>query len=391
MKSEQFLNRCLVFLIKPSHWLVFVLWLLMMAPASASVALRVAIEQGVNQVKIGTSSPATVKDAYGRVVGELSAMGGFAAQLHDGKVALHQWTSPQISVEPKGEGYIWIGDRWYRGAVILTPHQGGVTAVNYVDLEKYLYSVLGAEMSSDWPQEALKAQAVAARTYALHERERSEEIYDVTDDQFSQVYQGIVTESPATYAAVDGTANQILVYNGQIILAVFHSASGGHTENVEDIWMNPLPYLRGVPDFDQGTPGYEWSETFSRADLTQRIPGVGNIISLTPERTTPHGSIVTLKVIGETGTKVMRGEEIQRVLGLRSIRFNITPNYSPIARTTGSSALPSSFEIKGLGFGHAVGMSQWGAYNLAKQGYNYQQILSYYYQGASLAIAQVTP
>lgn len=182
---------------------------------------------------------------------------------------------------------MWIGNGWYRGRVLLVPRNGGLTAINYVDLEEYLYSVLGAEMDGGWPREALKAQAVAARTYALYRRQRSNGVFDVGDDQNSQVYKGLITESTGTLAAVNATRGQVLTYNGQAILAAFHSASGGHTENVEDVWNEPLPYLRGVPDFDQGTPVFEWTKTFSQTDLSKRISGVGNITTMTPQRTSP--------------------------------------------------------------------------------------------------------
>jgi stage II sporulation protein D len=279
---------------------------------------------------------------------------------------------------------VWIGDRWYRGRTLLVPQKGGLTAINYVDIEQYLYSVLGAEMSGSWPQEALKAQAVAARSYAIHQRLKSDtDLYDVGDTQSSQVYKGLQTESSGTYAAVDATAGQVLTYNGQIILAVFHSASGGHTENAEDVWTQALPYLRAVPDFDQGAPVYQWKENFSRAQMSSRISGVGNVISMKPERTTRHGSVIRMKVVGDRGSRVMSGADLRRVLNLRSTRFTVIPQFSGGAANRGQS--PTGFQVAGKGFGHAVGMSQWGAYNLARQGYGYQQILLYYYRGASLA------
>ena len=256
----------------------------------------------------------------------------------------------------------------------------------YKRQEQYLYSVLGAEMSGNWPQEALKAQAVAARSYAIHQRMKSEtDLYDVDSTQYSQVYKGLQTESSGTYAAVDATAGQVLTYNGQIILAVFHSASGGHTENVEDVWMEPLPYLRAVPDYDQGAPVYQWKENFSRAQMSSKISGVGNVISMKPERTTAYGSVLSMKVVGDGGSRVMTGADLRRVLNLRSTRFTVIPQYGGIFSGRNSGKPPTGFLVDGKGFGHAVGMSQWGAYNLARQGYGYQQILLHYYRGTALA------
>ena len=365
--------------LQPYYWISIIAWVLMVAPAQASLLLRIAIQEGVKQVKIGSSTNAIVRDSAGRAIGEIPANQGFSVELQSGKVALANWISGQMWIEPKAEGYVWIGDRWYRGRTHIIPHKGGITAINYVNFAEYLYSVIGAEMNGNWPQEALKAQAVAARSYALKKRqENSNNFYDLGNDQSWQVYQGIKTESPGTYAAVDATQGQVLTYNGQIILALFHSSSGGHTENVEDVWSNPLPYLRAVPDFDQDAPVYEWTESFSQAELKQRILGVGNIISMTPQTTTPYGSLITIKVLGDAGVKTLKSTDVTAALDLKSTRFTIS------AKKTGGKQIPTSFQITGKGFGHAVGMSQWGAYNLARNGYSYHHILLYYYQGTTL-------
>lgn len=365
-------------------WLAVLLWLALTVPTLA-IELRVAIEEGVNKIKVGSSTNAVVRNGAGKILGELAGLNGFSAELRGGQIAISKWQASQIWLEPKGDGFIFIGDRWYRGRALLIPTGKGITAVNFVDLEQYLYSVLGAEMAGDWPQEALKAQAVAARTYALYERQKSgNRIYDLGDSQGWQVYKGVATESPGTYAAVNATAGEVLTYNGQIILAAFHSASGGHTENVEDVWMEALPYLRGVPDYDMGTPGYQWRKTFSNNELSRRISGVGRIISMTPERTTPRGSIISMKVVGDAGTRIISGNDLRNALGLRSTRFRVFPQ-GVQAGSKGAAKIPSSFIIDGYGFGHAVGMSQWGAYKLAQHGIPYTSILAHYYRGASLA------
>lgn len=385
MQPRVFFASVLSILGKRYFWISLVFSLAMVAPAQAALILRVAVQEGASQLRVGSSTKAAIRDGSGRNLGELTANSAQSAQFRSGKVAIGSWAANQIWIEPVANGYVWIGDRWYRGRTLLIPQKSGLTAVNYVDIEQYLYSVLGAEMSGNWPQEALKAQAVAARSYAIHQRLKSEtDIYDVDNTQSSQVYKGLQTESSGTYAAVDATAGQVLTYNSQIILAVFHSASGGHTENVEDVWTEPLPYLRAVPDFDQGAPVYQWKESFTRDQLSNKISGVGNVISMKPERTTRHGSVLTMKVVGDGGSRVMSGADLRRVLNLRSTRFTVIPQYGIFSGRNGDKP-PTGFEVAGKGFGHAVGMSQWGAYNLARQGYGYQQILLHYYRGTSLA------
>lgn len=362
--------------IKVRHWWIGIfLWMALVAPAQASVILRVAIQRGVNQVKVGSSTTAVVKDSTGRTLGQLPAMSSFNAQTIPGGVALDRWQSGLFWIEPTGDGFVYIGDRWYRGRTLVVPTDKGLDAVNWVDLEEYLYSVIGGEMDSGWPQEALKAQAIAARTYALYKRneQRNNPTYDLgaSPDRW-QIYKGVISESPTIYSAVDATAGKVLTHNNEIILSVFHACSGGHTENVEDVWGNPLAYLRAVQDYDQNISACNWERTFSSNQISSRISGVGNVKEMIAEAHSPFRSVKTLKIVGDKGTRVLKGEEVRTALQLRSTRFNITKGAN------------GSFVLQGLGFGHGLGMSQWGAYNLARQGANHLQILGHYYQGVAL-------
>ncbi|HBB31588.1 MAG TPA: sporulation protein [Cyanobacteria bacterium UBA8803] len=366
----------MIWLLGRHWWLSLLFWMLWVGPAQAAMELRVAIQEGVSRVKVGSSTKAIVRNNDGQQVGELTAMNAFNAQSGSGRVTLGQWRSGALWIEPTDNGFVWIGDRWYRGRIRVVATSKGLIAVNYVDLDQYLYSVLGAEMSPTWPQEALKAQAVAARTYALYKRADSgNNIYDVGDTTKWQVYKGLETEAQSTQMAANATTGQVMNYGGKVILAVFHSSSGGHTENVEDVWSQPLPYLRGVPDYDMGAPVYQWTKSFSSRELSRRIGGVGTVTSMTPERTTPNGRIITMKVQGTGGTKRVSGNDLRQALDLRSTLFTVSD--------TGNG-----FQINGRGFGHGLGLSQWGAHNLAKQGVNYQQILTHYYKNATVAQMQ---
>jgi len=361
-------------------WIGILFWIVLVAEAQASVILRVAIERGVNQVKVGSSTTAIIKDGSGRTLGQLPSMSSYYAQAIPGGVALDRWRSGLFWIEPTGKGFVYIGDRWYRGRTLVVPTDKGVTAVNWVDIEEYLYSVIGGEMDARWPQQALQAQAIAARTYALYEREkqRTNPIYDVGDtpDRW-QIYKGVISESGGVYKAVDATAGQVLTYRNQIILSVFHACSGGHTENVEDVWGNTLPYLRAVQDFDQNISECSWVKTFSSAEISTMIPSVGNVKDMLLQAFSPFGSVKTLKIVGDKGTKVLQGEEVRTALKLKSTRFRV------------SKGTGGSFVLQGLGYGHALGMSQWGAYNLARRGANHLQILGHYYQGVALTPIRV--
>lgn len=356
-------------------WLTPLVWLLALSPAIAT-ELRVAIDKGLAEVNVGSSTTATVKDGSGQVLGQLQGMQAFVAVATGNNIALSQWETGQLWIEPTDGGYVYIGDRWYRGRTHLVISEGGVTAVNHVEMDEYLYSVVGAEMSPNWHPEALKAQAVAARSYALYQKaKRGNAVYDVGDDTYWQVYVGMDKEDPNTIAAVSATSGQVLAHDGNPIEAVFHASSGGHTEDVENIWQDPRPYLRGVPDYDRNAPLFQWTETFSQSQLSGLLSGVGTVFDLQPTQTTPHGRAITVSLVGDGGTRSIDGDTVRSALNLPSTLFSVTPS-------------GGSFSISGRGFGHGVGMSQWGALALAEGGYSYPQILGHYYQNTTLSQMQ---
>ncbi len=354
------------------NWLLsLILWMVVILPAQA-VELKVAIKKNVNSIKVGSSTPAIVRDGAGNEIGKLNSMASLSAQPSSTGIALERLGAGEMIIEPTENGYVWIGERWYRGRTRLIRQGGSLTAINHVDLEDYLYSVVGAEAISTWPIEALKAQAVAARSYALYKRNHeSNGIYDVDTTVGTQVYKGLDSEYTTTHEAVNSTLGQIMTYQNQVILAAFHSASGGHTENVEDIWSSPLPYLRAVVDYDQQSPVFEWNKVFPVSKIRSLVGGVGRIKAMQPEKITPYGRVVTMKAIGDRGTATITGKKLRKALDLRSTLFRIS--------TDGKNLY-----VRGRGFGHGLGLSQWGAYYLAKRGINYHQILTHYYQNANL-------
>ena len=357
-----------------SHWLVSgLMWLLIIFPAQA-VEIKVAIKKEVPRLKIGSSTSAIIKDGAGKQLGKLTPMSSLAAKLERNNITIaNRVQARELTIEPEDDGYVWIGDRWYRGTTRLIRQDNGITAINHVDLEQYLYSVVGAEAVSSWPIEALKAQAVAARSYALYKRDReSNGIYDVDTTIGTQVYQGLATEYTTTHEAVNSTLGQIMTYNNEVILAAFHSSSGGHTENVEDVWTSPLPYLRAVVDYDHQSPVFEWQQVIPVSKIKSLVAGIGNIRGLQPDQMTPRGRVITMKVTGDRGSTTVSGKELRKALALRSTLFRVS--------TDGNN-----LHIKGRGFGHGLGLSQWGAYYLAQQGVNYHQILAHYYQSANLS------
>lgn len=361
------------------------IWLALMGPAVAR-DMRIAIRQGVRQLTVGSSTTAQLRNGSGQPIGQMPALESFTARPTAGAVTVVNKSAWTIDIEPSKDGLVYIGDRYYRGKVRLIRTSDGLMAINHVDLEDYLASVVGKEMYISWPIEALKAQAVAARSYALfRSQKRKSRHFDLGTTTTYQVYAGVDAEALSTQMATQSTAGQVLTYNGKVIEAVFHSSSGGHTDNSENIWMSAVPYLRGVPDFDQESPVYQWNLGFTRTQMRQRLPGVGNVIAMKPIQTTPTGRVKLMKIIGDQGSRTMKGRQLRKALGLKSTLFTVKPQMGLVAGQPGQvSSNPVAFQISGRGYGHGLGMSQWGAHGMAMQGKSYQDILSHYYRGTTL-------
>jgi stage II sporulation protein D len=216
-----------------------------------------------------------------------------------------------------------VRDGRYRGAIEIRP---GLTAINVLSLDDYLRGVVAGEMPSSWPLEALKAQAVTARTYALVVR-KTDEIFDLYPDTRSQMYRGVVAEGVRSNAAVDGTAGRILTYGGEPAVTFYFSTSGGHTENVEFSFVGSLrrPWLVGVPDpYDNLSPYHRWRESFSTRELTRRLGSPGTFRKLKVLKRGSSPRIVRARVIGSRGSKVLTGPTIRTALGLRDTWMSFT-------------------------------------------------------------------
>lgn len=256
----------------------------------------------------------------------------------------------------------------------------GLSLVNDVDLEEYIKGVVPAEMSPSWHPEALKVQAVVARTYALYQRmlNRSRE-YDLVATVQDQVYQGRHGVDARVQEAVEATRGIAVAYQNAPIFAAFSSTAAGPTEDAMNVWSKDLPYLKGVDcPFDVNAPRYQWQATLKLQELEQafRRQGVdvGAIASLTPFAYSRAGRVTKLRILHSRGELILRGEDFRRLIG-----------YSVIPSTQFEvEAMGWEIALSGRGSGHAVGLCQWGAKELAEQGYPYTTILAYYFPGTEL-------
>tara|TARA_Y100001968_G_C19454366_1_gene771501 strand:- start:25322 stop:26467 length:1146 start_codon:yes stop_codon:yes gene_type:complete len=284
----------------------------------------------------------------------------------------HRHVSIQSS-DPRG---IWLGERRYRGELRVSLSDQNLSVVNHLGIERYLMSVVGSEMPKAWPIAALKAQAVAARTYAL-KRIGKQGRFDINSTESTQVYLGIEAETKSTRKAVNSTRSLVLRHHGELISAVFHSSSGGQTESSGAVWKYQLPYLVGVKDYDQHSPKYKWKLRFEQWELKKSFPEIGGLHSIQVLRRSKTGRILNSKIYGPYGSLNMTGVELRNRLNLKSTlaEFKFS-SYSP---DKGTFLL-----VIGQGAGHGVGMSQWGAYGLAKKGANFRQILHHFYRGVDI-------
>ena len=273
---------------------------------------------------------------------------------------------------------IWVGQKRFSGKINLFILDSGILVVNVLGIENYLSSVVGSEMPAKWPMEALKAQAIASRTYAL--KQKGNNLFDIDSTQRNQVYNGLESRTYKTRRAVRSTRSLVLTYKNKLINALFHSSSGGMTENSQDVWKNEYPYLTSVKDFDKKNPKLRWKKKFSNKELLNLFPKIGGIQNVEILNITETGRLKNVRLIGAYGSDQISGVDLRKKLGLNSTfaRFKLIEEQS--------KKLPAKkvLIVSGQGSGHGVGMSQWGAKFMASKGQKAERILKYFYKGVQI-------
>ncbi|MDR2665699.1 MAG: SpoIID/LytB domain-containing protein [Oscillospiraceae bacterium] len=385
-------------------------------------------------------------------------------------------TGRWLGVMPRQSGgtkpQTWFRGYRYHGGFQYARRDGGdITVVNIVDIDDYTRGVIPNEMSNAWPLEALKAQALCARTYAMSKLgTHSAHGFDLCTTEHCQVYHGQNSANEITEAAVDQTLGQYITYEGELCETYFSSSDGGATEDVENVWNSKLPYLRGVTDpYEADIAGrlsnYSWTVTYTPEQITQRMRNRGNncgqIVGMAVTRYTDMGNAYEVTMLDDGGRtwKLTKGDSIRSGLGAKSIRLTIgdaappggpsgggqsggvyvdgsgqtldsamAPYYAiggdgqvdampeegalyamtgdgevaqvgaapqtdaaPAAPAVsanvarGSGLVNGYFTIRGTGTGHNIGMSQWGAYSMAKNhNMTYDQIIHFYFTGVTI-------
>lgn len=269
----------------------------------------------------------------------------------------------------RDEAPISVNGTRVRGEVVILPGTAGLTIVNVLPLEEYLAGVLGSEMPKSFLPEALKAQAVAARTYALSKKlEQYGQPFHLGSSVLSQVYKGLAAEDPRTHEAVAATRGVVVTWQLQPIEAYFHSSCGGHTETGIDALNRDLPYLKSVSCPCASLPSSAWSLKVSSNELHAWSAGKP---SLQVQGRSPTGRVKRVQV-GSRSLDAVQFRERLGYLKLKSLDFSV-------ARSS-----KDGWVLEGHGFGHGAGLCQWGAQVLASRGWSFEKILAHYYPGTEL-------
>lgn len=331
------------------------------------------------------------------------------------------------------------GYRYYGGFEYQRVTGGNINVINVVNIEDYVKSCVPWEIGNDKPLEAIKAQAVCARNYAAVQTRHRSQGFDVCTTDDCQVYQGVAASNEITDRAVDETSGVYLYYDGKLIEAFYHSSNGGASEDAKNVWNNEVGYCKGKEDPFEATVAsrisqYHWTVTYTQSELTSRLQSrginVGTVRRVYVSAFTPTGNVYAVTIEGSSGSQTIYRESCRTVLGLRSMRFTVggadgeayyingadsamtgirgaytisgggavslfsagaadayvitSEGVSALQREAPSQASSNTFTFVGAGWGHNVGMSQWGAVAMAELGYGYRAILEFYYTGVTV-------
>ncbi len=316
----------------------------------------------------------------------------------------------------------------YRGGVsFYTGEPNGVFPINDIELEQYLRGVVAQEMPHEWSKEALKAQAICARTYAMGSLGRFSDMdYDLAPTVVSQAYGGVGAERDSTDLAISETAGAELFYGEDRVQCFYHASNGGYCSASEDVFSSPLPYFSPKPDPYTMSVVEPWVRTFTSSELSEYLASedvyIGEVRYLKLDKN-PSRRVEKVEIVGSQGSHIVSGRDFRYEYGLNSANFKLIDSEAPTPSEftvlsanglssvnkvdmqaissggdvsyagdkriiTASGIMPLSQEvdqgltIEGYGYGHGLGMSQWGAKVMAERGFDYQEILGFYYEGA---------
>lgn len=316
----------------------------------------------------------------------------FILKITDNKIEFDGKLVDTVVIEPQNEeNYIILTllnqslvpgtKRNYQGKLQFKIKNNKLLGLNTIDMERYLLGVVPYEVSDSWPLEALKSQAVAARSYAFNKISLNSDGYNICDTTHCQVYKGFDSSYINSKKAVEETKGQVLVYNGQVIQAFFHASNGGYTEKSENVWTSSLPYFQTKKDDFSVTNWPAGDKTFTTIQIENALKSKGyisqsdslirldlNTIEFYESGRVKNIQAIVMQTTGQPKVINLPKERLKAALGLQSNLYTITYNEGE-----------DKYLFSGKGYGHGIGLSQIGARNRANAGYSYMDILNFYY------------
>lgn len=350
-------------------------------------SVLIGLRDDVERVVIRSAAGFTAKAAGANAV-ETWREGPHTITAERGKVLIDgEPSGAQVKLTPAaGSDGLEVGEKPYRGNVIVKASgQNRITVINELSIDDYLKGVLPREVVESWPDECLRVQAVASRTYlASHLGRHRNRGFDLCSDVHCQVYGGTNKESPKCSAAVDATRGQILVYQEKPISAYFHSNCGGITEEVQYVWgLTPQRYLpRKRCGFGTKDPRYNWTWSLDDPSILAALKKSGKaqgsvIKKIDLVKKSQSGRAEAISVVTDKGVFKMKGNDFRIALHPEKVRSTLWTSFSHRG---------GRLKLSGTGWGHGVGMCQWGAKGMAEAGRPYREILSFYYPHAELQL-----
>jgi len=344
------------------------------APSRKYIPVRVLVVKDSSEVSL------YIKGSYKMVDFETGEVLEDGRKLRRRVISTQDIDSVGIKILPEKRTRLYINNSQFRGNIdIVKDEDAGLLVINHIDMEEYLYGVLYHEVSHHWPMEVLKAQAIAARTYALYQKLITKNKYfDLTADIYSQVYGGRFSERRRTTKAVNLTQGQVLTYNSKIFPSYYHAACGGHISDAASIWNIDIPTLRSrVCNFCKASPHYKWKKELKMDYVQKKIQDAGHeiqVVSIEVVKRDGSGRVLDMLLRGGGDKVHLDGNRFRLLVGpntIKSTNFEVEINGRYVT-------------FYGKGWGHGIGMCQWGAYGMARRKWKAEEILTYYYPSAEI-------
>jgi stage II sporulation protein D len=346
------------------------------ASYEAQENINVGIILGASSFTVGSLDDFFISDALNKKLKLTKGIIEVSCYEEGISIKKHFLLSP-LKIE-SSNGIIFADSKPYRGYLTIIKSENKINVINVLPIEDYIKGVLPAEASANWNIEALKSQAVISRTYAIANLSKhSAQGFDVCSAIHCQVYSGASVEADSCNKAVLETQCKILSYDGKFAHTVFHANCGGHTEDPKYIWnwKDTPPYLKGVKcGYCAGAPHAKWGKTLSESFIRKQLSdnNIGKIKSIQIKGKTSAGTAKKLKITHSKGEVTLNAYQFRIAVDAGQIKSHAFG----FIKTDGDK-----FHFKGRGWGHKVGLCQWGAKGMAEKGKTYKEILAYFYPG----------